>query len=198
MSRGCNKLEDSIRVTVLEVVNTLMAKAPTICSAPKRVKRIPRMLMVIPTLILLRSMLAVLILEVGFFIRRRDNRRVAHVQKMEPKEKAIPVPAKRKFGKLLAWAMDEFDPLITFRANNNVMEDTVVRMSCAHHAAQESRRNKSDVSFTRGSTLTLMADFSSASCFGSENLAVALEGASYLGKKGPALDVTGFDTTERD
>jgi hypothetical protein len=100
---------------------------------------------------------------VGFFNSRPDKRRVAHVQKMEPKEKAIPAPAKTKLGKLFTALMDELDSRMTFRAKRRVTEATVVKMSWTHQTSQERRRSKIDVSLIKESTLTLGRSSSTSS-----------------------------------
>jgi hypothetical protein len=68
---------------------------------------------------------------VRFLTNRPANRRVAHVQKMDPKETAIPDPARTKLGSAFMAEAVVADRAKTLRANNKVTDDTVVKISCA-------------------------------------------------------------------
>ena len=80
-------------------VRTLMAKAPTICSAEIKLSSIPNKLIVTPTVMLFRNMVAASKGWVGFRSNRRANRRLAHVQKILVKDNPMPSPARTKLGK---------------------------------------------------------------------------------------------------
>lgn len=93
MSRGCNWAGIwPYEVTWIPLmVKTLMASAPTICSAPNNVQSMPTKLMVHPAFTALLSKFAALMREVlGLRRNLRVNRAAPHVQNIDTAEATIP------------------------------------------------------------------------------------------------------------